>query len=61
MTILVIRENRELIVGEEGEGVVLEEDLLKGGGLVEEGGGEGGEQVVGQIQQGQRPQPCTHR
>jgi hypothetical protein len=47
----------ELIISEEGEGVVLEEDLLEGGGLVEQGGGEGGQAVVRHVQQRQGPQP----
>ncbi len=40
------RQGGELVVGEEGEGVVLDEDLLQVGALLEDGGRQGGEVVV---------------
>ena len=46
----------EQITREQGEGVVLEEELLQAGGLPEDGGREGGQIVVGNIQEGERQQ-----
>ena len=43
----------EQVSREEGEGVVLEEELLEAGGLLEDGGREGGQVVVGDVQQGE--------
>ena len=43
----------EQVSREEGEGVVLEEELLEAGGLLEDGGGESRQVVVGDVQQGE--------
>ena len=45
----------EEVGGEEGEGVVLDEDLLQVGALLEDGGRQGGEVVVRQVEMGERP------
>ena len=41
---------------EEGERVVLEEQLLQVGALLEDGGGQGGQVVVREVEVGQRPE-----
>ena len=41
---------------EEGERVVLEEQLLQVGALLEDGGGQGGQVVVREVKVGQRPE-----
>ena len=38
---------------EQGQGVVLQEQFLQAGALPEEGGGEGRQVVVGEVQQGE--------
>ena len=45
----------EEVGGEEGEGVVLDEDLLQVGALLEDGGRQGGEVVVRQVEMGEQP------
>ena len=51
----------EQIAREQGEGVVLEEELLQRGGLVEDGGGQGGQLVVREVQQRQPRQRLQRR
>ena len=46
----------EQVAREEGQGVVLQEQLLQAGGFPEDGGGESGQIVVGNIQERERQQ-----
>ena len=46
----------EQVPRQEGEGVVLQEQFLEAGALPEDGGGQGRQVVVGEIQQGERQQ-----
>ena len=45
----------EEVGGEEGERVVLDEQLLQVGALLEDGGRQGGQVVVRQVEMGERP------